>query len=113
LKIIAQRVEHYVRDEDTVCRNGGDEFLCLVMNPQEEENIEQIANSVLRIVVQPIAIADAELAITPSIGIAIYPHDGASGDQLIANADAAKYVAKKYASGVAFFRSPEARGMTE
>ena len=112
LRTIAQRLEHYVRDEDTVCRNGGDEFLYLLMNPRGEENIVQIANSVLRIVAQPLAIAGVELAIKPSIGIAIYPHDGADGDELIARADAAMYVAKRYASGVAFFTSQEARGMT-
>jgi diguanylate cyclase (GGDEF)-like protein len=112
LRTIAQRLEHYVRDEDTVCRNGGDEFLYLLMNPRGEENIVQIANSVLRIVAQPLAIAGVELAIKPSIGIAIYPHNGTGADQLIANADAAMYVAKRYASGIAFFASHEARGAT-
>jgi diguanylate cyclase (GGDEF)-like protein len=112
LRTIAQRLLHYVRDEDTVCRTGGDEFLYLLMNPNGEKNILQIANSVLRTVAQPLAIAGAELAIKLSIGIAIYPHDGASGDQLIANADAAMYIAKRYARGVAFFPSQEARGMT-
>ena len=112
LRTIAQRLEHYVRDEDTVCRNGGDEFLYLLMDPRGEKNIVQIANSVLRIVAQPLAAAGVELAIKLSIGIAIYPHDGARGDQLIARADAAMYVAKKYASGVAFFARHEARGMT-
>jgi diguanylate cyclase (GGDEF)-like protein len=112
LKEIAQRLMKYVRDEDTVCRNGGDEFLYLLMNPRGKKNIEQIANSVLRTVAQPLALADAELAIKPSIGIAIYPWDGVSGDQLIANADAAMYAAKRFARGVAFFDAQEARGMT-
>ena len=112
LRAIAQRLLHYVRDEDTVCRNGGDEFLYLLMNPLGEKNIVQIAHSVLRIVAQPLAISGAELAIRPSIGIAIYPQDGIGGNQLIANADAAMYTAKSYASGIAFFASHEARGMT-
>ena len=112
LRTIAQRLMHYARDEDTVCRYGGDEFLYLLMNPRGEKNIVQIANSVLRTVAQPLAVAGAELAVKPSIGIAIYPHDGASGDQLITNADAAMYVAKRYARGIAFFDSHEARGMT-
>jgi diguanylate cyclase (GGDEF)-like protein len=112
LRTIAQRLLHYARDEDSVCRNGGDEFLYLLMNPRGEKNIVQIANSVMRAVAQPLAIAGAELAIKPSIGIATYPHDGASGDQLIKNADAAMYVAKKYTRGIALFDSHEARGMT-
>lgn len=112
LRTIAQRLLQHVRNEDTVCRNGGDEFLYLLMNPRGKKNIEQIAHSVVRTVARPLALADAELAIKPSIGIAIYPWDGASGDQLIANADAAMYVAKKYARGIAFFARHEARGMT-
>ena len=112
LRSIAQRLLRYVRDEDTVCRNGGDEFLYLLMNPRGKKNIEQIANSVLRAVAQPLAIDSAEFAIRPSIGIAIYPWDGVCGEHLIANADAAMYVAKKYARGIAFFGRHEARGVT-
>lgn len=112
LKAIAERLLKYVRDEDTVCRNGGDEFLYLLMNPGGSKNIEQIANAVLRTVAQPLALADRELAVKPSIGIAIYPWDGVTGNQLIANADAAMYAAKRYASGIAFFDSQEARGMS-
>jgi diguanylate cyclase len=112
LTTIAQRLQRLVRDEDTVCRNGGDEFLYLLMNPRGKKNIEQIANSVLRTVAQPLAIAGVELAIKPSIGIAIYPWDGLTGDRLIANADAAMYLAKRCARGIVFFAAHEARGMT-
>ncbi len=103
LKTIAQRLLQYVRDEDTVCRNGGDEFLYLLMNPRGKKNIEHIANSVLRTIAQPVAIAERELTVKASIGIAIYPEHGASGEQLIAKADAAMYLAKQRARGVAFF----------
>jgi diguanylate cyclase (GGDEF)-like protein len=103
LKAIAARLLRCVRDEDTVCRHGGDEFLYLLMNPRGRKNIEHIADSVLRTIAQPVAVAGVELVIKPSIGIAIYPEHGASGDQLITNADAAMYRAKKATRGIAFF----------
>ena len=105
LKTIAQRLMQYVRDEDTVCRNGGDEFLYLLMNPRGKKNIEQIAHSVLQTIAQPVPIADLQLTIKASIGIAIYPEHGVSGAQLIAKADAAMYLGKQRSRGVAFFAS--------
>jgi len=111
LKTTAQRLLDYVRDEDTVCRNGGDEFLYLLMNPRRRKNIEHIANSVLRNIAQPITVAGLELAIKSSIGIAIYPEHGANGDQLITNADAAMYIAKQHGRGIELFDCRKARGM--
>jgi diguanylate cyclase (GGDEF)-like protein len=112
LKTIAQRLMQYVRDEDTVCRNGGDEFLYLLMNPRGKKNIEHIANSVLRTIAQPVPIGDRELVIKASIGIAIYPVHGARGEQLIAKADAAMYLAKERSRGVAFFDRQSKRTIT-
>ena len=111
LKTIAQRLIQYVRDEDTVCRNGGDEFLYLLMNPRGKKNIEQIAHSVLRTIAQPVPIADLQLTIKASIGIAIYPEHGASGGQLIAKADAAMYSGKQRSRGVAFFDDQRMRAI--
>ena len=82
------------------------------MNPRGKKNIEQIANSVIRHRRSAAGLGDAEFAIKPSIGIAIYPWDGVSGDELIANADAAMYAAKTHTRGIAFFDSQEARGMS-
>jgi len=103
LKIIAERLLRYGRGEDTVCRNGGDEFLYLLMNPRGRRNIELIANSMWRTIAQPVAVADATLAVKSSIGIAIYPEHGVNGGQLIKNADAAMYRAKNRSRGVVFF----------
>lgn len=103
LQKIAERLLQYVRDEDTVCRNGGDEFLYLLMNPRGLGNVQRIANSVLRGIAQPVMVGDREFVVKPSIGIAIYPNDGPTGDDLIINADAAMYRAKKVLRGVAFF----------
>jgi len=104
LKTIAERLLQQVRDEDTVCRNGGDEFLYLLMNPGGKENITRIADSVLRGIAQPVALGELQFVVKPSIGVAIYPSDGTSGDQLITNADTAMYRAKKHSRGFVLFQ---------
>ena len=103
LKEVAQRLLHHARDEDTVCRNGGDEFLYLLVNPQGRENIERIARAVLKNIALPINIGDLQLVVKSSIGIAVFPNNGATGEQLIRNADTAMYRAKERMSGFVFF----------
>jgi diguanylate cyclase (GGDEF)-like protein len=103
LKTIAERLLQYVRDEDTACRTGGDEFLYLVMDPKGNQNIEQIADAVFGTIAAPVSLDGSEFVIKPSIGIAVYPDHGSFGDDLIKNADAAMYHAKKSSRGIAFF----------
>ena len=101
LKEIAKRLEQDARDEDTVCRNGGDEFLYLLMNPQGRRNIESIAASVIHSLARSIRVGQTNVTVRPSIGIAVYPGGGVTGDALIQNADAAMYRAKKIECGFA------------
>lgn len=101
LKEIAKRLAQNARDEDTVCRNGGDEFLYLLMNPQGRENVERIAAAVVENLAQTIRLGEQQLTVRPSIGIAIYPDGGIDGEALIQNADAAMYRAKRTACGYA------------
>ncbi|MDP2870853.1 GGDEF domain-containing protein [Methyloversatilis sp.] len=103
LEEIARRLNGHCRDEDTVCRNGGDEFLYLLMNPQGRENIERVASMVLANLGTPINMDDLQLIITPSIGIALYPEHGETAEQLVQRADVAMYQAKRAASGFAIF----------
>ena len=103
LKEVAERLLERARDEDTVCRHGGDEFLYLLMNPGSKENLERIAASVLWSIAQPLAVGDLQLIVKPSIGIAIYPSDGLSGNELVENADAAMYRAKRDSRGFVLF----------
>jgi two-component system, cell cycle response regulator len=110
LKEVAKRLLQHSRDEDTVCRNGGDEFLYLLMNPQGSENIERIAGVLLKNIAQPIDMGDLQPVIKASIGIAIYPDNGATGEQLIRNADTAMYRAKKSTTGCVFFNALETEG---
>jgi diguanylate cyclase len=107
LKEVAKRLLEHSREEDTVCRNGGDEFLYLLVDPQGTENIERIANHILMNIAQPMAIDDLQLVIEASIGIAVYPDNGTTREQLIRNADTAMYRAKNQTGGSVFFYTPE------
>jgi two-component system cell cycle response regulator len=103
LKEVAKRLMQHTRDEDTVCRNGGDEFLYLLINPQCSENVEQIAGELLKTIAQPIDMGDLQPVIKASIGIAVYPANGTTGEQLISNADTAMYRAKMHSRGFVLF----------
>ncbi len=99
----AQRLNEQVRSGDTICRYGGDEFLYLLVNPQSTANIERVARKVIDSVSQILLVNDLALTIKPSVGIALYPSDGNTGQELVANADAAMYRAKKIKVGYIFF----------
>jgi diguanylate cyclase (GGDEF)-like protein len=103
LKEVAKRLSQHARDEDTVCRNGGDEFLYILMNPKGGDNIRRIAEALVETIGLPIDMGELRPVIKASIGIAIYPDNGTTGEQLIRNADAAMYRAKACTNGCAFF----------
>lgn len=105
LEEIGRRLRQHCRDEDTVCRYGGDEFMYLLMDPQGKDNIERIAGNVVQNIAKPIDIGAIQLSVKASIGIAVYPEDGATKEQLIKNADMAMYRAKERMSGYVFFHS--------
>ena len=84
---------------------GGDEFLYVLMNPQGVENIQRIAEALVKTIGQPIDMGELQPIIKASIGIAIYPDDGTTGEELIINADAAMYRAKTRTNGCAFFNA--------
>jgi diguanylate cyclase (GGDEF)-like protein len=106
LKEVASRLIRHARDEDTVCRNGGDEFLYLLVNPQGQDNVVRIAADILSNVARPIAFDGLELSVGLSIGIALFPACGTTGAELIGNADAAMYIAKRHATRCAVWVKP-------
>lgn len=91
----AQRIKSALRDSDTVGRMGGDEFIVLLDCISSIEDVVSVANSILAAVSQPLMVAGHTLQTTASIGITIYPMDGASPETLLKNADNAMYEAKK------------------
>jgi diguanylate cyclase (GGDEF)-like protein len=90
---LAKRFRSVLREEDTVSRLGGDEFIFMLPNT-DEKGIAHVARKILDTVSKPIVIKKNEFIITASIGIAIYPTDGTDYETLSKNADAAMYRAK-------------------
>lgn len=107
LSAVAGRLMRSVRGEDTICRNGGDEFLYLLINPSGPEAVARIAGHVWESIGEPIAVGDTRFLVTPSIGISLYPEHGHSGDTLVNLADAAMYRAKNNGSRFEFFESQD------
>ncbi len=94
LKEVSKRLKACLREEDTVSRLGGDEFI-LVLPGADANGAARVAGKLIESVSQPCEIEQHELTITPSIGIAIYPHDGDDFETLLKNADTAMYRVKE------------------
>jgi EAL domain-containing protein (putative c-di-GMP-specific phosphodiesterase class I) len=92
---VTERLGACVRDVDTIARHGGDEFVLVLPDQSSEEQASQIIQRILTAIAQPIVIDGQELSITCSLGASFYPQDGADGETLLKNADAAMYRAKE------------------
>jgi len=94
LQSVAERLVSCVRSTDTVCRQGGDEFVILLAEIEHHRDAAQIAEKLLAALLAPHFIDGNELHVTLSIGISIYPEDAATAEAVMQNADAAMYHAK-------------------
>ncbi|HXE36907.1 MAG TPA: diguanylate cyclase, partial [Azonexus sp.] len=94
LQSIAERLVDCVRTTDTVCRQGGDEFVILLAEIERQQDAAQVADKLLAALLTPHHIDGHELHISLSIGISIYPDDGTTADAVMQNADTAMYYAK-------------------
>ena len=90
----AQRLAGCVRKADLLARLGGDEFVVMLQDADEEHAPAKVARQLLETLSRPFVLDGTEYWITASIGIAVFPRDGADRDSLIRNADAAMYKAK-------------------
>lgn len=106
LKAVAHRLEENTRDDDTVSRYGGDEFLFLLIDTGPIENIGAIADKLVDAIQAPIEVRIGDrtesLSVAASIGISIFPKDGTTPAELVRQADAAMFRAKHDRAGYAF-----------
>jgi diguanylate cyclase (GGDEF)-like protein/PAS domain S-box-containing protein len=94
LKAASARLTECVRATDTVCRQGGDEFVILLTEIERPQDAAQIADKVLAAFGAPQHVGGHELHVTLSIGISVYPDDGTTAEALTQSADTAMYHAK-------------------
>ena len=106
LQAIALRLKNTIRGDDTVSRHRGDEFLYLAAEIRERKNIAMLAEKIIKAIQAPCDInvngRIISLAVKASIGIAVFPKDGATADELIGSAGRAMHQAKQENSGYAF-----------
>jgi diguanylate cyclase (GGDEF)-like protein/PAS domain S-box-containing protein len=107
LQSVSKRLLSAVRGSDTVSRQGGDEFLILLSEIAHPEDAATSAKKILLSLSAPHSIAGQDLNIDGSIGISIYPEDGADANTLIKNADTAMYHAKESGRNNFQFFKPE------
>jgi diguanylate cyclase (GGDEF)-like protein len=92
---VGGRLRRALRSSDVVARLGGDEFVVILEETAERPEVERIAGELLSVLSQPLQLSGHECHTTASIGIAMYPSDGADILTLTKNADMAMYLAKE------------------
>lgn len=103
LRIVSERLRAAVRDADTVARQSGDEFLCLMLEIKDEAALARAAAKIVESIAQPCEIGGLKLSVKLSIGITLYPQDGRTANVLLKNADTAMYKAKQGNMGYCFY----------
>lgn len=95
LKQVAARLRECVRGNDTISRQGGDEFLIVLADVHDSDTITNISEKILERLAESFEIEGHDLSISISIGIAVYPDDARDFDTLLKKADTAMYIAKE------------------
>jgi len=94
LKQVGIRLKSCLREGDTVARLGGDEFIVLLPNVESAKVASVVGQKLLDAIKSAFMVEGNEIFVTCSIGIALYPEDGTTADELIKNSDTAMYFTK-------------------
>ncbi len=104
LQIVGQRLQSVVRSGDTIGRRSGDEFLFLMLEAKDDASVEAFAERIVSRIAEASEIDGLEHKVKASVGIAIYPEDGRSAQELLKKADVAMYAAKQQKQGPVLYR---------
>jgi diguanylate cyclase (GGDEF)-like protein len=94
LKTVANRMRMAIRTSDTVCRQGGDEYVVLLPDLESVQGLQTLAHKLLAAIEEPIAYDQQALSVSASIGMAYFPDHATTIEALVAAADAAMYQSK-------------------
>lgn len=95
---VAERLTDCVRADDTVARLGGDEFTVILTGASQRKDVQRVAQIIIDALAIPFRIAQQPVRISVSVGIAFYPQDGYSPEDLLDSSDRAMYRAKNHGS---------------
>ena len=95
LVVLSQRIKEALGEGDTLARVGGDEFIAIMVDLEKIKDNNLVLEQLLKAAADPVILGDTVLQVTASIGVTLYPQDGADTDQLIRHADQAMYMAKQ------------------
>jgi diguanylate cyclase (GGDEF)-like protein/PAS domain S-box-containing protein len=104
---VARRLKGLLKEEDTIARIGGDEFIIMVEHCDDLISLEKTIQNILNLFEKPIRAKDHSFKLTCSIGVSLYPNDGQDMETLIKNADAAMYQAKESGRNMYTFYTSE------
>jgi diguanylate cyclase (GGDEF)-like protein len=107
LRIAAERIRGAVREADLLFRMGGDEFTVLLEDVRGPEEAGVVAQRILEAMAEPVQLDHHDVAVSASIGIAMFPRDDVVGERLVKSADTAMYRAKELGRNRYAFFSPE------
>ena len=96
LQSVARRLKQCIRETDSICRQGGDEFMIVLPGIERKDDVIGIARKIISSMSEPHVIDSRNLVVSFSIGISIFPEDANNPDALIQHADAAMYHAKEH-----------------
>jgi diguanylate cyclase (GGDEF)-like protein/PAS domain S-box-containing protein len=95
LVALSQRIKEALGQGDTLARVGGDEFIAVIVDLENIKDNNLVLEKLLKAAADPVTVGDTVLHVTASIGVTLYPQDGADTEQLIRHADQAMYIAKQ------------------
>jgi diguanylate cyclase (GGDEF)-like protein/PAS domain S-box-containing protein len=104
---VTRRIRAVLRSEDTIARQGGDEFIVTLPNIKQKLGASVVAEKLLQSLTAPCQIEGNEINISASIGLALYPDDGEDVETLLIRSDAAMYTAKMAGRGVYRYYDPD------
>jgi diguanylate cyclase (GGDEF)-like protein len=110
LQLVARRLQACVRLSDTVCRQGGDEFVILLAEVETVHDAALAARKLIEAMLEPHLIDGEMLQVTLSIGVSLYPDDGRDAETVVKHADTAMYYAKRGGRNNYRMFSPEMKG---
>ncbi|PMR77701.1 sensor domain-containing protein [Billgrantia endophytica] len=91
LVLLAERLGHYLQNDDMVMRTGGDEFVLLMQRMADDTALQAL----LEVISRPFTLGDRQVRVTASMGVSCFPNDQAEGDSLLRHAQQAMYRAKQ------------------